>query len=380
MSKVRLSRLLAAVGFLWCSTSLMAAVPEAEAFDAHFRQVLVESGVPGGAYAVVVGGAVARVQGHGRRSVSAAAPVDADTVFRLASVSKTFAAVATGLTVRDGQLGWQDSLADRLPGFALKRAEDTRRLRIEDLLGQSTGLVPNAYDNLLDADQLLANILPHFRELTPICAPRSCYSYQNIAFSLIDPVLEQASGEPYTALVQRRLFTPLGMRRASFGLDALQADSNHALPHEKRAGVWRQAVLKPAYYQVAPAAGINASARDLGQWLLAQLGHFPAALPAEVITAATRKRVRTPRELRRRGWSELLDDAHYGLGWRIYRIGDDELYLHSGWVKGYVAEVAYSPRHGVGLAVVLNAESSALNRITTAFWAQVFERPVPVIR
>jgi beta-lactamase class C len=65
------------------------------------------------------------------------------------------------------------------------------------------------------------------------------------------------------------------------------------------------------------------------------------------------------------------------LGWRIYAIDKDALIYHSGWVKGYVAEIAWSPRHQLGLAVLLNAESPAIGRISTSFWAEVHGRAAP---
>lgn len=357
-----------------CAT---AARPDLDAFDRYFREVLAEQAIPGGAYAVVERGRVLRVQGHGLRRVGGSERVDADTVFRLASVSKTFAGPLAVQLVQEGRLDLSDSLAHQLPELQFARAELSQRLRVEDLLGQSTGLVPNAYDNLIDDGLPLARILPRFRQLDAICAPRSCYSYQNIAFAQVEPILARAGGAGYVQLVEQRLFHPLGMRRASFGLEALTAEPNHARAHRRAAGHWVEAELLPGYYQLAPAAGINASAQDLAQWLLAQMGAQPDVLAPAVVEAVTTPRVRTARELKRRLWGQLLNDAHYGLGWRIYRIGDDTLNYHSGWVKGYVSEIAWSPRHQVGLAVVLNGESSAIARIGTAFWAEVHGLPAP---
>lgn len=354
-----------------------AALPDLDAFDRRFREVLAEQGVPGGAYAVVGQGRVLRVQGHGLRAVDGRQRVDADTVFRLASVSKTFAGPLAVQLAQEGRLDLSDSLAQRLPTLRFKRPELSQLLRIEDLLGQSTGLVPNAYDNLIDDGVALDRILPRFRDLDAICTPRTCYSYQNIAFAQVEPILAEAGGAGYAELVERRLFRPLGMQRASFGLDALITEPNHARPHRREAGRWVEAELKTGYYQLAPAAGVNASARDLGQWLLAQMGGQPEALSPSVVATVTTPRVRTPRELKRRLWGQLLDEAHYGLGWRVYRIGDAPLNYHSGWVKGYVAEIAWSPRHQIGLALLLNAESPAIGRISTAFWAEVHDRPAP---
>lgn len=344
--------------------------PEAS-FDARFRQVIDEAGIPGGAYAIVRGDRIIDAAGHGVREAGRDQPVTDATVFRVASVSKTFAAQLTALLVRDGTLHWDDTLGKALPQFRFKRAGQAQRVQIQHLLGQSTGIVPNAYDNLLDANAPLDAILPRFRDLEPICTPGQCYTYQNILFSLIDPVIQHATHRSYSELVNERLFKPLRMQHASIGMAAFLAERNRALPHVKRNGRWRATEVQPGYYQVLPAAGVNASATDLGTWLIAQLGHHPDVVPPQLVEELTRARVRTPRDLRRGSWRDLLTDAHYGLGWRIYRIGNEEIYLHSGWVKGYVADIAYSRSRRTGLVVLLNAESgAALNQITTAFWTR----------
>ncbi len=356
--------------------TLQAAVPELERFDQRFREVLIEQSIPGGAYIVVGKGQVLRSGAHGVRQIGQVEPVDVDTVFRLASVSKTFAGPLALQLVAEQRIDLADSLVTQPPDFRLKPAL-MKQLRVEDLLGQSTGLVANAYDNLLDDGLPLAKILPQFRTLEPICAPGRCYSYQNIAFAQIAPILSRAAGTSYSELVTQRLFDPLGMRSATFGRDALLAEANVARPHRRRDGVWVPAELNEAYYQLPAAAGINASVNDLSKWLLAMLGSHPDVLPAELIEATTRKRVRTPRELKRQLWADLLSDAHYGLGWRIYQIGEDELYLHSGWVRGYVTEIAYSRKHDLGLALLLNGETLHINRISTWFWATTHGRSVP---
>lgn len=340
-------------------------------FDAQFRQVIDEAGIPGGAYAIVRGDRIVATAGHGVREAGRDEPVTGTTVFRVASVSKTFAAQLTALLVRDGTLHWDDTLSEALPQFQFKRVGQAQRVQIQHLLGQSTGIVPNAFDNLLDANVPLDIILPRFHDLEPICAPGQCYTYQNILFSLIDPVIQHATNRSYSDLINERLFKPLRMQNASIGMAAFLAERNRAQPHVKRNGRWLSTEVQPGYYQVLPAAGVNASATDLGTWLIAQLGHHPDVVPPQLVEDLTRARMRTPRDLQRSNWRGLLSDAHYGLGWRIYRIGNEEIYLHSGWVKGYVAEIAYSRSRRTGLVVLLNAESgAALTQIATAFWGR----------
>jgi beta-lactamase class C len=348
-------------------------------FDQEFSRLLEADRVPGGAYAIVEGDRLVAAAGHGVRSLAEPVPVTAETVFRVASVSKPFAAQLTATLVKEGVLRWDEPIRRRVPEFRLADARHADSLQIQHLLGQSVGVVPNAYDNLLDASQPLDRILPRFADLEPLCRPGECYTYQNVLFSLVEPAIESATGRPYDALLAERVFEPLAMTNSSTGLGAYRATSDRAVAHLRasRRLPWVPASSNANYYRVAPAAGVNSSARDLGRWLIAQLGHRPDVIDQAQLEALTRSRVRTSRELRRRGWRELLTDAHYGLGWRVYELAGETIYLHSGWVRGFVAEVAYSRDRQIGLAVLLNAETRALNEITTTFWRAVLAEGPP---
>lgn len=338
-------------------------------FSRTFTQVLSDNAIPGGAYAIVRDGHIVESGGFGVRRLGDPAPVSADTVFRIASLSKTFAAQIGAQLEAEGKLQWDTPVTRHAPGFRLKRPDQAQRLRIEHLLGQSTGIVPNAYDNLLDDNVALPRILPQFSRLEPICPPGTCYTYQNILFSLVEPAYVQAGGSDYATLLRTRLFEPLRMTRTSVGLDAWNAADDRAEPHVRRDGIWRTVEVAPGYYQVAPAAGINASANDMARWLLAQMGSHPDVVAPEQVATLTRKRIATPRDLRRYRWKELLSDAHYGLGWRIYTLGGQDIVMHSGWVQGFVADIAWSPDRRVGLVVLMNGESRTISDLTTSFWS-----------
>ncbi|MFW5815442.1 MAG: serine hydrolase domain-containing protein [Wenzhouxiangella sp.] len=350
-----------------------------DGFEQHFRATLLKHGVPGGAYAVVRDGRIDQVGTHGVRRVGSAAPVTADTVFRTASVSKTFAAQLTSLLVAENRLRWEDAVTDYLPDFRLNDPAATQQLQLQHLVGQSTGVVSNAYDNLLNANQPLKRILPQFASLVPLCQPGTCYTYQNVLFSLIGQAIEQSTGQEYEELLNQRLFEPLGMRRTTTGREAFLAETNRAAPHVRlaRGRVWQPVPVTDSYYLVPPAAGVNASVLDLARWLIAQQGYRPDVLAPGVTRPLIEKRVRTLRDLRRGAWRDLLTDAHYGLGWRIYTVGEEDLFLHSGWVRGFVADISHSLDRKTGLVVLLNGESRALSEITTEFWARELASPRP---
>jgi beta-lactamase class C len=246
--------------------------------------------------------------------------------------------------------------------------------------------MPNAYDNLLHENWTMDKIISRFDRITPICQPEKCYGYQNIAYGLLEPAIEGSQNKSYEKLLQDRVFTPLNMTNASLGIDVYKEKENTAKPHilrkrvktgkkdsqgrDIRKYVWRTVKVAPDYYKVAPAAGVNASISDLAKWLIANLGHKPEVLSPSLLAELTIPRIRTKKDLRRRFWRGHLTDAHYGYGWRIYQFEGHPIIYHSGWVAGFRADIGYSPDLDIGFAIVINAESNAINKISSQFWVQ----------
>jgi beta-lactamase class C len=353
---------------------LFAGTPESLSadFESFFLERVIAEAISGAAFVIASPNGIVAAGTAGYTDTSRAHPIDENTAFRVASVSKTFAAGLTALLVQDGAFGWNDRVVDYVPGFRIKG--DSSRVRVQDLLGQSTGLIPHAYDNLIEDGLALEEIEARYRDLTYVCAPGECYSYQNSIFSLIEPVIETATAQSYEQLMAERIFRPLDMRTASIGYEAFVANPNHAQPHVKTGSGWKTVPVQPNYYRVAPAAGVNASVLDMGKWLSAQMGAQPAVLAPAVVETLTQPRVKTARDRYRKHWRDLLSAAHYGLGWRIYRLGEYDIAYHSGWVSGYRADIAWSRSHGIGVAILMNVEGNSISELTTTFWRMAFEQ------
>ena len=335
-------------------------------YEVFFRQLVTDRDYPGAAFAIVRRDQILHVSTMGHTSADRKLPINANTTFRMASVSKTFAAEVVGLLVEDGVLRWDDPVIQYVPDFKVNG--DTSQIRIQHLLGQSTGLMPHAYDNLLEHGKSMDTIWRRMADLDFMCEPGRCYGYQNSVFSLVEPLVKKATTQPYEKLVEQRIFKPLEMKTASMGYEAFVNNPNHAKPHARRKGRWATVSVQPNYYRAAPAAGVNASILDMGKWVQAQLGSKPEVLSPAMVKNLHKPRVKTRREMYRKQWKTMLDDAHYGLGWRIYQVGEEPLVYHGGWVSGFRADVAFSPQRDLGIVVLLNAESSGINELTTRFW------------
>jgi beta-lactamase class C len=357
-----------------------------ESFSTQVKKQLKSYNIPGGAYAIVQNDTIIAMETFGYTDNAKSQQVDYNTVFRLASVSKTFAATVTTMLAQEQLLNLSDPITKYVPNFALATDGAAQKIQLKHLLSHSSGLMPNAYDNLLHENWTMDKIIGRFDRITPICQPEKCYGYQNIAYGLLEPAIEGSQKKSYEKLLQDRVFTPLNMTNASLGIDVYKEKENTAKPHilrkrvktgkkdaqgrDIRKYVWRKVKVAPDYYKVAPAAGVNASISDLAKWLIANLGHKPEVLSPSLLAELTTPRIRTKKDLRRRFWRGHLTDAHYGYGWRIYQFEGHPIIYHSGWVAGFRADIGYSPDLDIGFAIVINAESNAINKISSQFWLQ----------
>lgn len=337
----------------------LAAGFDVRAFETMADHLTVGQRVPGLAMAIVHNGRVLSARGYGVTDVVNPQPVDAHTVFRLASLSKAFASTLTGLMVQDGSLRWDSKVSQFVPGFQLSDPGATSHVTVADVLSHSVGLqAHNAFDRDIEANAEYYDVARKLAYAPLKCAPGECYAYQNVAFSLIGDVVFAASGTFYDQAVDRRIFKPLGMNDASVGLAGIQGSTRWARPHVRSRNGWVSLTPKPTYYRLPPAAGVNASASDLAQWLLAQTGHRPDVLPAPLLATLHAPVVTTPGEMRG-GWRrERIHSASYALGWRVFDYAGHPVVFHAGAVQGYRGLVALVPGQDLGVAMVWNSDSS----------------------
>ncbi len=339
--------------------------PIAANFDVHEFEKLAESlvagqKVPGLAMAIVQGGHVVSARGYGVTDVGQPETVDAHTVFRLASLSKSFASTATAMLIADGKLRWDSRIVDYYPTLQLSEPQATLQLDVADVLSHRVGIGSNAFDRDLEGYAEYPALVQKIAYAPMKCAPGECYAYQNIAYSLIGDVVQGASGLPFDQVVARRLFKPLGMTDASYGLEGIAASTRWAKPHIRGKRGWTAVMPKPTYYRVAPAAGVNASISDMAQWLLAQGGYRPDVLSGSLLATLHAPLIDTPGETRGSQWRrDRLNSAGYGLGWRVYDYVGHRVVFHGGAVQGYRGVIALMPERDLGVAILWNANSAA---------------------
>ncbi len=349
----------------WPAMAQLALIPEPrlapdrsiEIFTQKLDRAAQSEDFVGLAVAVVKDGETVLLRTYGKRAVGEAAPVNAATRFRIASLSKGFASALAVKLATENELDLMAPVTRFAPQFTLAD-QSHKRLTLEDVLSHRLGLPPYAYDNLLEAHVPLPTIFERLSKLKPICPAGSCYGYQNVGYSLIEPAISRATGMPFQMAVENRLFQPLAMS-ASYGMDALTADDNWARPHARKRTGWYQVNMDDAYYRVPSAGGVNASIEDMAKWLKAQMGYAPDVLSHDALKIEQTPRVRTLAELRRLRWlKDRVTDAHYALGWRIYDYAGRTIVMHNGGLDGYRAQIAFLPDSSLGVVALWNSKSS----------------------
>lgn len=342
----------------------------AEQFDVVFRQEMQKNKIPGGAYAIVSKGKIITTGSFGVREIGKPDLVNADTAFRLASVSKTFAGAALVLASQSQQLNLQAPIKGYVPELQLKNTALEQQLTVEHVLSHSSGFWAHAFEDLIEANQTPAQILPRLAELAQVCG--RCYSYQNVLFGLLQQVIERTTGQAYGDYVQQQIFNPLAMQHASIGIAPFLATTNKAMPHRRGGKSWRVLPIKANFYRLAPAAGVNASVNDLAQYVQAMLGGQPQVFSPQALAQLQEPLTAIPRKPSWDLWNKFRSSKlWYGRGWRIVEYDQQKLFYHAGVVDGYRPYIAYSTNADLGLVVLTNAEFDVSREVAGWFWQQV---------
>jgi CubicO group peptidase (beta-lactamase class C family) len=361
------------------------AVSEAVAkIQALARQSIEAGAVPGIAIAVVFEDKLVWSGGFGVRDTASGAPMDADTVFQLASVSKPLASTVVAELVGEGRIGWDSKISDLDPAFRLADPWVTREVTIADLFSHRSGLPDHAGDLLEDLGFSRAETLRRLRYQKSGGAFRASYAYTN--FGLTEAAV--AAAEPYGLqwedAAQARLYGPLGMTSTSSRYADFLARPDRALGHVKVNGRWVAKYRRDPQTE-SPAGGASSSVNDLAKWVRLQLadGRFEGR---QIVDATALAQTHLPQV--RTGASPLTGAPQfYGLGWNVSYDRQGRLRLsHSGaFALGASTTVTLVPAEHLGVIVLTNAapvgvsEGLALSFIDQALYGRQTQDWLPLM-
>ncbi|MCU1320695.1 MAG: serine hydrolase [Acidobacteriaceae bacterium] len=330
----------------------------ASAVDADVERAMRTFHVPGVAVGILIDGKVVYTKGYGVRRIGSSDPVDADTLFDVGSITKSFTGMAVAAMVDDGKLDFDKPVSNYLPGFRLYDPITTQLITPRDLLGHRSGLPRHdfiRFSTWLTPDQFVERL----RYLEPNHTLRETFQYNNLMYVVAGYLAGKANGTSWEQLFQQRIFTPLGMTHSNTSAREIQQTADFASPHDV---VDDKPVVIPFYdYQrfgIGPNGAVNSSVNDMLKYLAFHMGDG----------TANGKQVLSPAQFRQIHRPITADgDLNYAMGWIVDHRGSHRVLLHDGSINGFSAQMSLIPDSHTAIIVLNNVDSALPNTVANNF-------------
>lgn len=333
--------------------------------DQIIDEFRLDAHIPGIVYGIVDSGRLIHVGTFGVQDTDSARPVTADTLFRIASMTKAFTAL-TILKLRDEGLLRLDAPAAEYVSEMRSweyPTDDSPQIRVRDLLNHTGGFVTD--DPWGDRQTPLPEeqFTQLLRDGVPFTsAPEMRYEYSNLGYAILGRIITNVSKQPYAATISRTLLQPLGMKASGFVAEDAPR-SQRALGYRWEDHGWRlEPTLGPGAFGAM--GGLQTNANDYSRWVTFLLSAWPPrdgvdngpvrrATVRELVQGSNFPRLRD--RAARTGTAISRQSATYGMGMQVAI--DDDLGLtvsHSGGYPGYGSHVLLLPDRGIGIFAFAN--------------------------
>lgn len=354
-----------------------AAQPWDEAMADNLRAFMAEAleglNVPGAAVAIVQDGQIVFAEGFG---TTGDGPVDADTVFLIASLSKSMTTLAMAQAVDAGVFAWDTPVVEVLPTFAVADPDITQTITMENLVCACSGVPRRDFEiilNTFSAEEMIDS-LATFEFFTDF---GEAFQYSNQLVAAAGYLTALARGgtletlnDDFADMLATFLFEPLGMTRSTLRVDDLDALGNVAQPHgQSLEGLQRFDLSGEEWVtSIAPSGGVWSTVNDMARYLLMAIneGELDGV------------RVVSAENLAETWQSQIQINAtlEYGLGWILGEYAGNPLIFHDGNALGYTSLMGFLPEQGVGVVVLANAAYSPLpNLALTRALELIYDQP-----
>jgi len=301
------------------------------------------------------------VAAFGVTSVEHPLPVDGDTLFQIASVTKTMTATVIMRLIERGALDLDAPVRRYIPAFRLRDAAAQERATVRHLVTHTGGWLGDCFADFGNGDDALERYVAAMAELEQITPLGEIWHYSNSSFALLGRLIEVVTGKTYEAATRELLFVPLGMTRSCFSAgEAIthRVAVGHVIVDEK------PTVARPwAFPRAAtPVGGIVSTANDLMRYARFHLGDGRAPDGARLLSRESLDLMRTP----------LADadlDRKVGVSWFIRSVGGVRLQYHGGVAIGQQGVLMLAPDRGEAITVQTNsARGGLLHQDVTTWW------------
>lgn len=331
----------------------------AEKFDAYVRTTMEKiPDVPGLAVVVVKDDRAIFVRAYGFADREAGTKADTDTLFYIASSTKSFTALAAALIDHEGTIKLSDPV-NRYTGRMTMKTAIPDQVTIRDLLTHTSGLTndPLTFRMAFTGDSDPKEMANVFAGATAYdAAAYGKYKYTNLGYNIYGVLLQEHLRLKWQDVLQKRVFDPLRMKHTT-AYPSRSAAKKWTLANgyffDAGTGNLIRAPLAKTDNNMQSAGGIFTSISDAGRWLAANINDGRVdgkqVFPADVMSALHTGYTQTTRNA-----PPFTGDGEYGLGWQVGRYKGDRVVYHPGGFTGYSSNISFMPDKKIGVAVLVN--------------------------
>jgi len=334
-----------ALGMLLITAASLAAQVDSVALDRIATEELAKQKIPGMSVAVVKGDRVVYSRGFGVASVETNAPVTPDTLFRIASLTKTFVAAAVVELSEQGRLRLDAPIDNYIYGLN----PEIGRLTSHQLLSHTAGLSDEIHLRGPHDESALAKTAQSLNNSSLFTEPGGIFSYSNLGYVLLGRLIEVIKGKPFADAMDELVFQPLGMNHSTFRPTTAMTyplapghgdDGKVSRPDVDHAGYW-------------PAGFLFASGSDLARFMIGFVNggslEGKQVLSRSLIESMSRPNLRIPGMAERYGYGLFVDES-----------GGARVVSHGGNIPACCqSQIMMAPESRVGIAVIINRSGDA---------------------
>ncbi|MEO8405713.1 MAG: serine hydrolase [Chitinophagaceae bacterium] len=332
-----------------------------DSLDKYIRQGLKDWDVPGLSIVIIKDGKVIAMKGYGVKDIVSKAPVDANTLFMIASNTKLFTGIALAQLEYQNKLSLNDKVTHFFPDYKLYEPTTTELVTLRDLLSHRIGTKTFQGDfTFWNGTLTRSEIMNKMRLLRPVGYFRQDYGYCNSCYMTAGEVIPKVTGRQWEDYVQDSILTPLQMIHSTTISKGMESKNNVAKPYTTSYTGTLQRVPYDQWDNLGPAASIISSVNDLSHWLMFQLdsGSYNGKkiMPFSVlqktrdmnIVTSSRKSALLPVHFR--GYGIGLNEADYN---------GRQVFWHTGGAGGMVSNVCFVPEERLGIAILTNNDNQS---------------------
>ncbi len=345
--------------------SAEAQVLSGKQIDSLVELTLKTFDVPGISVGIVKDGKLIHAKGYGVANLKTGKKVDENTLFGIASNSKSYTAAALGILVDEGKIKWDDKVTDYIPEFKMYNPYVTEEFTIRDLLTHRSGLGLGAGDLMMFPDQsdfTKKDIIHNLRYLKQVSSFRTKYDYDNNLYIVAGEVVAKASGISWEDFIEQRIMQPLGFKSSAASITRLKDRSNSIRPHAPVNG--KVETIDIDWSETANAAGgIWSNIIDESKWVILQMNHgkYGDSLKQKLFSEDVHEEMWSAQtNIGARAFPPYNTHfAAYGLGWFLSDVKGYKQVTHTGGLAGIVTQVLMIPEINLGIIVFTNQQSGA---------------------